>query len=91
MLIGSEFFETSPAISPDGRWLAYTSLETAERQVYVRPFPEVNSGKWPVSAGMGSQPTWSSDGTDGAGTMMSVSVEATDERFNTGKPGRKKR
>jgi len=29
-----------PAISPDGRWLAYESSESGREEIYVRPFPE---------------------------------------------------
>ena len=46
----SEFDETSPALSPDGRWLAYMSDETGRSQVYVRPFPRVDDGRWQISA-----------------------------------------
>ena len=49
--------EIAPRLSPDGRWLAYTSLESGRPQVYVRPWP--NEGDrllvWPDQAGM---PVW---------------------------------
>ena len=39
-----EFFnEVLPALSPDGRWLAYQSTESADAEVYLRPFPDVSS------------------------------------------------
>ena len=38
--------ERSPKISPDGRWMAYTSNESGRQEIYVRPFPEVNKGRW---------------------------------------------
>jgi hypothetical protein len=44
--------------SPDGRWLAYTSDETGRPEVYVRPFPGPG-GKWQISTGGGTVPTWS--------------------------------
>ena len=44
--------------SPDGRWLAYVSDESGRDEVYVRPFPGPG-GKWQVSTGGGSDPTWS--------------------------------
>jgi len=53
--------ETNPAISPDGRWLAYTSNETGAREVYVRPL----TGPGPrvaVSVGGGGTQRWSRDG-----------------------------
>ncbi len=49
-----------PALSPDGRWLAYTSNETQRVEVFVRPL--TGDGKWQVSAQGGTQPVWSRDG-----------------------------
>ncbi len=61
-MVASPFTELHPALSPDGRWLAYTSNESGVNEVYVRPFPNTASGRWQVSNGGGSQPRWSSDG-----------------------------
>ena len=44
-LLQTEFDEEHAAISPDGRWLAYTTNESGQEDVYVRPFPNVNDGK----------------------------------------------
>ena len=49
----------SSAISHDGNWLAYSSDETGEYEVYVRPFPEIENGKWQISRTGGGQPIWS--------------------------------
>ena len=57
-LLERPFQLARPALSPDGRWLAYTSYERGVQQVFVRPYPEVESGRWQVSAG-GHSPTWS--------------------------------
>ncbi len=46
------------ALSPDGRWLAYESDESGTPEVYVRPFPDVNAGRWQVSSGGGRWPLW---------------------------------
>ena len=43
------FNENHAVISPDGRWLAYTSDETGRPEVYVRTFPDPNQGKWQIS------------------------------------------
>jgi Tol biopolymer transport system component len=61
-LVASRFTELHPALSPDGRWLAYTSNESGTDEVYVRPFPNTNDGRWQVSNGGGAQPRWSADG-----------------------------
>ncbi len=53
--------ERSPAISPDGRWLAYTSDESGTYQVYVRAFPN-SGGKWQISNSEGTYPMWSRTG-----------------------------
>ncbi len=49
-LIKTAFREGAPRISPDGRWIAYSSSESGRNEVYVRPFPEADQGRWQVSA-----------------------------------------
>ena len=44
--------------SPDGRWIAYVSLESGRAEVYVQPFPGPG-GKWLISTGGGNFPMWS--------------------------------
>ncbi|MFC1661672.1 protein kinase [Gemmatimonadota bacterium] len=64
-LLASPYEETGPALSPDGRWLAYTSDEQGMNQVFVRPFPAVESGKVQVSSSRGGiKPVWSRDGRE---------------------------
>ena len=50
--------QRNAALSPDGRWLAYESDESGTPEVYVRPFPDVNAGRWQVSSGGGRWPVW---------------------------------
>jgi Tol biopolymer transport system component len=59
-LVGSQFEETSPRISPDGRWLSYASNETGQQEIYIRPFPPLASGqsRWQVSVGGGQFSNW---------------------------------
>ena len=63
-LIETEFQETFPEISPDGRWMAYESTESGEQEIYVRPFPNVDTGRWQVSQAGGRQPMWAPDGRE---------------------------
>ena len=80
-LLTSEYDAVSPQLSPDGRWLAYASEESGDWEVYVRPFPDVTSGRTVVSRGGGMEPLWSHDGrelfyiTAIEGEMMAASVE----------------
>ena len=79
-----------PAISPDGRWMAYKSLESGQDEVYVRPFPDVNSGRWQISPNLGDDPIWSRDGRElfyrgPGGELMAVPVE-TEPTFRPGNP-----
>jgi Tol biopolymer transport system component len=91
LVLKEEYMEAQPQISPDGRWMAYWSLETGEYGVFVRPFPEVNQGKWQVSTVPGETPRWSPDGREifyissAADAVMAVSVE-TEPTFSAGKP-----
>jgi serine/threonine-protein kinase len=81
-LVATAFAEYTPALSPDGRWLAYTSNETGAREVYVVPFPNTGTAKWAVSTQGGIEPAWAHSGRElfyrnGAGYLMSVQVSAS--------------
>jgi serine/threonine-protein kinase len=87
-LLQSGFAELSPAVSPDGRWLAYTSNETGTDEIYVTPFPEPGGTKWVVSTGGGAEPVWSRDGRElfyrsSGGELVAVAVE-TEPTFSAG-------
>ncbi len=60
----STFAEVFPAVSPDGRWLAYASNETGHFEVYVRPFPDVNAIRVQVSQAGGTEPRWAHSGRE---------------------------
>ena len=59
----TKFIESQPRISPNGRWVAYTSNETEKFEVYIETFP-VAGGKLLISVGGGSQPQWRADGRE---------------------------
>ena len=61
-LIETEFTETYPEVSPDGRWIAYMSNESGRFEVYVRPFPTVDDGRWLISREGGVSPAWAPHG-----------------------------
>jgi eukaryotic-like serine/threonine-protein kinase len=63
-LIATPYNESHAQISPDGRWIAYTSNSTGGRnEVYVRPFPS-GSGVYQVSTNGGDWPRWNRDGKE---------------------------
>jgi Tol biopolymer transport system component len=55
--------ENEPALSPDGRLLAYSSDESGRREIYVSRFPEM-SGRMAISSGGGGRPLWRRDGRE---------------------------
>ena len=70
--------------------MAYASGESGQNEVYVRPFPEVNRGKWQVSTSGGSSPLWSPDGRQlfylsNENSVMATAV-ATKPTFSLGTP-----
>jgi eukaryotic-like serine/threonine-protein kinase len=80
-LIKTSFTERNGEISPDGRWLVYESNDSGRFEIYVRPFPDVNSGRWQVSNNGGSRALWARNGQelffvapDGR-SLMRVAVE----------------
>ena len=80
-LVQSSFIERNGTISPDGRWLAYEANESGRFEIYVRPFPEVNSGRWQVSTGGGTRPLWARSAQElvfvsPTGELMRVGVAA---------------
>ena len=59
----SEFRESQPKLSPDGRWLAYQSDESKRNEIYVVSFPQPNA-KLQISTEGGRNPVWSHDGRE---------------------------
>jgi dipeptidyl aminopeptidase/acylaminoacyl peptidase len=80
-LLASAFNEVDPAISPDGRWLAYASDESGRFEVYVVPFRADGAAgaATPVSREGGARPRWAADGrtlyyASDKNVLMSVAV-----------------
>jgi Tol biopolymer transport system component/predicted Ser/Thr protein kinase len=84
----------TPAFSPDGKWLAYSSAsESGTMNVYVRPFPPPASGsggKWAISLNGGSGPVWSRTSPDllysGPDGLMAVRYAVKGDAFVPDKP-----
>ena len=73
------FDQYMPTLSPDGRWLAYVTVESGREQVYVRPFPATSDARWQVSSAGGSSPVWSRSGrelffADSTNQIVSVAI-----------------
>jgi serine/threonine protein kinase len=85
LLLMEKHHEAQPKISPDGRWMAYTSNESGQSQIYVRPFPQVEGGRWQISSTGGDSPLWSKDGRElfyrNQDLVMAVPVK-TDPAFS---------
>jgi serine/threonine-protein kinase len=91
-LLASRFREANGEISPSSKWIAYQSDDSGTFEIYVRPFPDVNSGRWPVSVGGGTRPVWSRNGGELfyvslTGDVMSVAV-TEDPNFKAEAPKR---
>ena len=90
-LLATEFTESNPAVSPDGRWIAYRSDESGRNEVYVQRFPELG-GRIQISTAGGTSPLWSSDGAElfyrEGQAMMTVAVDGSGAAFRAGQPER---
>ena len=60
-IVESEFNESQPRISPDGRWLAYSSNRSGRQEVYVQALDGVG-GRVTVSVDGGRSPRWDPQG-----------------------------
>jgi serine/threonine-protein kinase len=90
-LLEGPFEQTNPAMSRDGRYLAYQSRESGQFEVYVRPYPKINDRRWPVSTGGGTRPLWAPNGRElfyvgMDGSLMAVPVQTSGATFSAGNP-----
>jgi len=88
-VVATRFSEISPALSPNGRWLAYVSNETGEDKIYLVPFPNTGTSKWAISGGGATEPVWSHRGSelfyrDASGNLVAVEVN-TSPTFSLGR------
>ena len=76
----SRFNEVQGEVSPDAKWIAYSSDESGRFEVYVQSFPGAAT-KLTVSSGGGFQPHWSRNGGElfylrPDGTLMTAPVRS---------------
>ena len=93
-LSNSPFDEQTPQLSPDGRWLAYTSDETGSYEIYVQSFSsdgKLGADKRRVSTAGGKLPVWRRDGGElffiaADASMMAASVKTGGTEFEFAAP-----
>jgi serine/threonine-protein kinase len=73
-----------PALSPDGRWMAYDSDESGRVEVYAQSFPDPSHRRWKVSPENGSEPLWTRGGRElvfrKGDSVMAVSMDQSTGR-----------
>ncbi|MBN2320337.1 MAG: protein kinase [Acidobacteria bacterium] len=93
LLQGDEIL-ANPQISPNGRWMAFFSRESGQREIYVHPYPELQEGgRWQISENGGQEPRWSPNGkeiffrsVELMNVMMAIAVETEGTFRKTGVP-----
>jgi Tol biopolymer transport system component len=86
--------QNTGAVSPDGRWIAYSSDESGQFQIFVEPFSSsatapLRAGRWQVSDTVGSVPRWSHDGRNLVSLgfdsrLVATEVDGTGEKVRIG-------
>jgi dipeptidyl aminopeptidase/acylaminoacyl peptidase len=76
-LLITDFAESTPRFSPDGKWIAYTSNESGAMEVYVRPVNQ--PAKLRVSTNGGANPVWRRDGKELFYGAQGVTIMAADK------------
>jgi serine/threonine-protein kinase len=79
--------------SPNGRYFAYQSEESGRSEIYVRPFPRVDNGRWQVSTAGGTRPVWARSGRelfylDASNTLTAVPVGISGPTISIGSPAK---
>jgi hypothetical protein len=102
LMLGEAFNEWAGVFSPDMRWIAYVSTETAPANVFVRPLrvsaqtgqPSVGEGKWQISKDQGNWPQWRNGREIVFNTapmrseLLAAPVNTTSTAFESGVPQR---
>jgi serine/threonine-protein kinase len=76
-------------VSPNGKWISYTSSESGTLEIYVQDFPPTG-GKWQVSIGGGFESSWNANGKElfymQGNRLIAVDVNTESDRFDRGTP-----
>jgi serine/threonine-protein kinase len=88
-IVNSSFNEADGGISPDGRFLAYTSNESGRPEIYVRQLPP-GTGRWQISTNSGGHARWTRGGRElvyrTQRGIMSVAIDVSGDGFRSGTP-----
>jgi Tol biopolymer transport system component len=87
-ILATEAEERNARLSPDGRWLTYTSDRSGTYEVWVQPYPATGAA-WQVSSGGGRQSAWRRDGRElfyisSSRRLMAVDVTTAGQTFSAG-------
>ena len=79
--------------SPNGRYIAYASDESGRYEIYVRPFPRVDNGRWQVSTAGGTRPVWARSGRelfylDASNALTAVTISTSGPTISIGIPAK---
>jgi Tol biopolymer transport system component len=93
-ILDTIYGESSAALSPDGKWLAFQSDQSGRSEVYVQPFEGATAGtkrRWQISSGGGGLPRWRGDGAEmfyvtSGGRMMAVALHPMGGEFQFDQP-----
>jgi Tol biopolymer transport system component/predicted Ser/Thr protein kinase len=86
----TEFMERQGQLSPNSKFLAYSSNQSGRQlQVYVQPFPPTG-GRWQVSPSVGTEPRWKADGKElyylSGNKLLAAAVKMDGASFEAGVP-----
>ena len=89
-IVQTAFEEMEPAVSPDGKWMAYQNNESGRREVYITAFPG-GGAKWQVSTNGATTPKWRRDGKelfflDASDNLVAVDVNTSSNAVRLGTP-----
>jgi serine/threonine-protein kinase len=92
-LAETKFKGSMADFSPNGRFVAYQSEESGRSEIYVRPFPRVNNGRWQVSTAGGTRPVWARSGRelfylDASNALTAVPVDISGPTISIGSPAK---